>query len=168
MTNTMMVERTGAVVPSYGSPTQGAAAFGMPTAVGASMTMVPRCTVRFEKCTGGLKVYCTCEDRTACGVVQNLCAALAGGLVSCCAQFNGLTVYSCNFVMGLCRCESTEDGVCITCTSGDAKCCEMLQACCDCLSCMVEAGCTCCVFMNNTPICCGFGEPAKGGSKSKR
>jgi hypothetical protein len=31
----------------------------------------------------------------------------------------------------------------------------MIQACCDCLSCMTKDGCTCCVMMNNTPIACG-------------
>ena len=36
--------------------------------------------------------------------------------------------------MGMCKCEMTENGVCVTCTSGDSKCCEMIQACCDCLS----------------------------------
>ncbi len=166
MTSTMMVERTGAVMPGMGAPATGTTPFGTPMATAANWLMVPRCTLRFEKCQGGLKVYCTCEDRTACGVVQNLCAALAGGMVSCCAQWNGMTVSTCNFLMGLCRCETTEDGVCITCTSGDAKCAEMLQACCDCLHTCMEAGCTCCVLMNNTPVCCGCSEPAK--TKTKR
>jgi hypothetical protein len=31
----------------------------------------------------------------------------------------------------------------------------MIQACCDCLCCLLKDGCTCCVLMNNTPICCG-------------
>jgi hypothetical protein len=164
MTSTMMVERTGQILPGVGTPTTGGTPYGVPT-TGTSFLMVPRCTLRFEKCQGGVKIYCICEDRTACGVVQNLCAALAGGLISCCAQYNGVAVYSCNFLMGMCRCENTDDGVCITCTSGDAKCCEMIQACCDCLSCLCEAGCTCGVFMNHTPICCGYGEPTKTGTK---
>ncbi|HKI38622.1 MAG TPA: hypothetical protein VKA46_42635 [Gemmataceae bacterium] len=168
MTSTMMVERTATGLPGVGYPGTGGMPYGTPTAQGASYLMVPRCTLRFEKCQGGLKVHCTSEDRTACGVVQNLCAALAGGLVSCCAQFNGLTVYTCNFVTGLCRCETTEDGVCLSCTSGDAKCGEILQAFCDCLSCLIEAGCTCSVLINNTPVCCGGGEPSKTGSKPKR
>jgi hypothetical protein len=169
MTSTMMVERTGAVLPGLGSPTPGTTPFGTPGGTTANWLMVPRCTVRFEKCQGGFKVYCTCEDRTACGVVQNLCAALAGGMFSCCAQWNGMTVQSCNFVMGLCRCEATADGVCITCTSGDAKCAEMLQSCCDCFSCLIQDGCTCCVLMNNTPVCCGYSEPSQApATKGKR
>ena len=39
-----------------------------------------------------------------------------------------------------------------------AKCCEMIQSCCDCLACMCNAGCTCCLLMNNTPVCCGYSE----------
>ena len=155
MSSTMMVERTGAAMPGTGYPYPGVPQYGTPTAAPSNWLMVPRCTYRFEKCQGGFKVYCSCDDRTACGVVQNLCAALAGGLVSCCVQYNGLTVCTCNFFMGACRCEPTEDGVCITCTSGDPKCCEMIQACCDCMSTMLKDGCTCCVLMNNTPVCCG-------------
>jgi hypothetical protein len=168
MTSTMMVERMGAVLPGLGSPTTGTTPYGTPSMTSGNWLMVPRCTLRFEKCQGGIKVHCVCEDRTACGVVQNLCAALAGGMFSCCAQWNGMTVYSCNFLMGMCRCEATEDGVCITCTSGDAKCCEMMQACCDCLTCCFEAGCSCCVLLNNTPVCCCYCEPSKTGGKPKR
>src|SRR6516225_4259188 len=54
-----------------------------------------------------------------------------------------------------CKFEMTKDGVCLTCTSGDAKCCEMIQACCDCMGCMLKDGCTCCMLMNNMPVCCG-------------
>jgi hypothetical protein len=31
----------------------------------------------------------------------------------------------------------------------------MIQACCDCMATMLKDGCTCCLMMNNTPICCG-------------
>jgi hypothetical protein len=167
MTSTMMVERTGTVLPGTGVPAPGVTSYGAPAAT-ANWLMVPRCTVRFEKCQGGFKCYCTCEDRTACGVVQNLCAALAGGMFSCSVTLNGLPVCTCNFLMGMCRCETTEDGVCISCTSGDAKCGEMLQACCDNLSRLIEAGCTCCVLLSNTPVCCGTPEPSKSGAKAKR
>jgi hypothetical protein len=165
MTSAMMVERTGTVVPGVGAP--GPGMLGTPAGTAAGWLMVPRCTYRFEKCQGGFKLYCSCEDQTACGVVQNLCAALAGGLVSCCVQLNGLTVCACNFTMGLCRCETTADGICLSCTSGDPRCCEMIQACCDCLARLVECGCSCCLLMNNTPVCCGC-EPPKAGPKTKR
>jgi hypothetical protein len=48
----------------------------------------------------------------------------------------------------------TKDGVSITCTSGDKECCAMVQSCCDCMTSMMKAGCTCCVMMNNMPVCC--------------
>jgi hypothetical protein len=70
-------------------------------------------------------------------------------------MMNGMMVCTCNLTMGMCKCDMTKDGVTITCTSGDPKCCEMIQACCECMACMLENGCTCCVMMNSTPICCG-------------
>ena len=27
--------------------------------------MVPRCTIRMEKCSGGMKMVCTCDDEVA-------------------------------------------------------------------------------------------------------
>src|SRR5579884_1352509 len=121
----------------------------------ANMMMVPRCTMKFEKCQGGMKMMCSCDDKMACSMMQNLCTMMQGGMVCCCMMMNGMMVCCCNMTMGMCRCEMTDKGVCITCTSGDAKCCEMIQACCDCLSCMMKDGCTCCIMMNNTPVCCG-------------
>jgi hypothetical protein len=87
-------------------------------------------------------------------------------MCSCYCSLNGVTVCSCNLTMGLCRCDITDTGICVTCTSGDQKCCEMIQCCCDCLACTCAAGCTCCFLMNNTPVCCGYGEPA--GKATKR
>lgn len=126
---------------------------GMPQAT--NMMMVPRCTMKIEKCQGGLKISCVCDDKTACGMMQNLCQMLQGGMCSCCLTMNGLMVCCCNLTMGMCKCDMTDKGCTITCTSGDAKCCEMIQACGECMSCMLKAGCTCCVLMNNTPVCCG-------------
>jgi hypothetical protein len=57
----------------------------------------------------------------------------------------------------------TKDGCTITCTSGDTECGKMIQACCDCMATMMAAGCTCCVMMNNTPICCGTMAMSKSG-----
>jgi hypothetical protein len=48
----------------------------------------------------------------------------------------------------------TKDGMCMTWTSGDAMCCDMIQACCDMMMKMMECGCTCCMCMNGTPVCC--------------
>ena len=150
MTSTMMVERTAMTgMGNAGMSTPGAT---MPS--GMNMMMMPRCTMKFERCTGGMKITCSCDDKMACSMMQNLCTMLTGGMCSCCMTMNGLIVCCCNLTMGMCKCEMTDKGVCITCTSGDAKCCEMIQACCDCMSGMMKAGCQCCVMMNNMPVCC--------------
>jgi hypothetical protein len=140
-------------------PGMGMPAMGMPTTTPsyANYLMVPRCTVRFEKCQGGFKMWCHCDDKMACSMVQNLCTMLAGGMPCCCCMYNGMTVCTCNFSMGHCKYEMI----------GDAKCAEMLQAFCDCMSCMMDAGCSCCFLINNTPVCCGCPEPAKTHSKVK-
>jgi hypothetical protein len=57
--------------------------------------------------------------------------------------------------MGMCKCEMTKDGCVVTCTSGDKMCCEMIQGCCDCMAACLKAGCTCCMMMGGTPVCCG-------------
>jgi hypothetical protein len=80
---------------------------------------------------------------------------------------NGMTVCHFNWTMGMCRWEQTSDGVCFWCTSGDSQCCEMIQSCCECLSCMLDCGCTCCFAVNQTPVCCGACETPKN-SKSKK
>jgi len=149
MTKTMMMDRTGMTMP-------GTSPMGAPTATpaGPNFMMVPRCTMKVEKCTGGMKITCVCDDSVACSMMQNLCTMMAGGMVSCCCMMNGMMVSCCSLTMGMCKCDMTKDGCCITCTSGDAKCCEMIQACCECMSAMMKAGCTCCVMMNNTPVCC--------------
>jgi hypothetical protein len=148
----MMMERMG-----MGMPTQGVGPAGMttPGAMPSSWVMVPRCTFTFEKCQGGMKIACSCDDPTAKSMVQTLCASLQGGMCSCCCMMNGVMVCCCNLTMGMCKCDMTKDGCSVTCTSGDQKCCEMIQSCCDCMSTMQKAGCTCCLMMNGTPVCCG-------------
>ena len=170
MSSTMMMERTGMGMPGMGVPGMGASAMGSTagTPVSSSWLMVPRGTLKFEKCTGGMKISCVCDDKMACSMMQNLCTMLAGGMCGCCVMLNGMTVCHCNFSMGLCKVEMTETGVCFTCTSGDSKCCEMIQAYCDCLACMLNSGCTCCVMMNNTPVCCGCVETTAGTKAAKR
>jgi hypothetical protein len=103
----------------------------------------------------------------ACSTVQNLCTMLAGGMCSCYVTMNGMTVCCCNFTMGFCKCEMTDHGVCFTCTSGDNQYSQMIQSCCECISGMVDSGCTCCVLMNGTPVCCGTGESGKSPGKGK-
>src|SRR4051794_32686128 len=85
MSTATLLERTAATsslgLPGYGTPSVGSPA-GAPTT--GNWLMVPRCTFRVEKCNGGLKLTCTCDDKLSCSMVQNLCTMLAGGLCSCC------------------------------------------------------------------------------------
>ena len=75
-----------------------------------NMLMVPRCTMKMEKCTGGMKITCMCDDPMACSMMQNLCMMLQGGMCSCCCMMNGMMVCCCNLTMGMCKCEMTKDG----------------------------------------------------------
>jgi len=168
MANAMMMERMGMGMPGMNVPTVGTTGVGMPSVspTGAGWMMVPRCTLKFEKCQGGMKLTCVCDDQMASSMMQNLCSMLAGGMCSFAVVLNGVTVCCYNFTMGLCKCETTDTGVSITCVSGDSKCCEMIQSCCDSLNCMTAAGCTCCVLMNNNPVCCGYSETYTTSSKT--
>ena len=151
---TMMMDRPMMMgsMPTGTMPMSGMPAMG--PSMGA-MSMVPRCTIKMEKCAGGMKMTCVCEDEVSCGALQNLCKMLADGMCSCCCMMNGLVVCQCNMMMCTCKCTMTKDGVCITCTSGDKACCDMLQACCDCMTKCMDSGCMCCVCFGNTPVCCG-------------
>jgi hypothetical protein len=120
-----------------------------------NMMMIPRGTMKMEKCDGGMKVMCTTTDATACAMMQNLCTMLSGGMVSMCMMMNGMMMMNCNMMMGMCKCEMMQDGISMTCTSGDAMMCKMIQGCCDCMMCMMDCGCTTVMCMNNTPVCCG-------------
>ncbi|MDZ4821189.1 MAG: hypothetical protein SGJ20_19690 [Planctomycetota bacterium] len=153
MSSGLMKERS-VIAPSGPGFQAGAIPSGAPAISGWSM--VPRCEITFEKCKGGFKLHCKCEDEIACGTLQNMCRMLCEGTCSCVCTCNGMTVCQCNLIMGICKCDYTKDGVCITCLSGDSKCCEMIQACCDCLQCCCEKGCCCYVCFGGTPICCGI------------
>ena len=73
MSSAMMMDRTGMGMPGVGVPGVGAAGVGVSTTPApANWLMVPRCTLKFEKCTGGMKVTCSCDDKMACSMVQNL------------------------------------------------------------------------------------------------
>ena len=122
---------------------------------GAQWCVVPRCKIEFEKCTGGCKIHCHCEDELSCATLQNLCRMLCDGLCSCSCTQNGLQCCECSFTNCHCKCEYTNDGCCISCTSGDKQCCAALQACCECCNKCCENGCACYVCFNGTPVCCG-------------
>jgi hypothetical protein len=154
MLSTMMMERTGMGMPGMGMPGMGTMG-GMAPPLTPNMMMVPRCTFKIDKVQGGMKIVCQCDDKVAASMVQNLCTMLAGGMCSCCMMLNGMTVCCCNLSMGMCKCDMTDKGCTVTCTSGDPQCAQMIQACGESMATMLKAGCTCCLMMNNMPVCCG-------------
>jgi len=152
----MMMERSALGMPGMGTGgmmgTMPGQTAGMPGTMGS--VMVPRCTMKLEKVSGGMKLVCSSDDKMAVSMMQNLCSMLQGSMCSCCCMMNGMTVCCCNLTMGMCKCDMTKDGVTMTCTSGDPKCAEMIQSCCECMSTMLKDGCTCCLMMNGMPVCC--------------
>ena len=153
MSTTMMVDRSmmmgtmpGPGMPMSAQPT-------MMQDMGA-MAMVVRCEMRMEKTKDGCKITCVCPDEMSAATLQNMCKMLGGSACSCCCMMNGMMVCQCNMTMCHCTCEDTTDGVCVTCKTGDKACCEMLHACCDCMTACMEAGCMCCLCMGGTPVCC--------------
>lgn len=148
MATAMMMDRTSMGMP--GTMPMGGSMPGMMP----SMVMVPRCTMKFEKMPNGMKMTCSCDDPTACTMMQNLCTMMAGGMCSMCCMMNGMMVCCCNMTMGACKVEMTKDGCSMMCTSGDKPCCDMIHACCDMMMNCMKAGCTCCLMMGGTPVCC--------------
>lgn len=123
-----------------------------------SMMMVPRCKMKMEKMQGGMSCTCTCDDQATAMMMQNLCMMMQGGMCSMAVMMNGMPCCCYGMgMMGMCKMEMTEMGCRMTCTSGDADCAKMIQACCDCMmSCMSMPGCMCCMMMNGMPVCCSM------------
>lgn len=154
MSSSMLLER-GLFLGAAGSAAAASPA-GLPAGAPAgTWCVVPRCKIKIERATGGLKIQCICDDDISSATLQNLCNSLAGGLCSCCCTLNGLTICQCNLTCGICKCEPIANGCCITCTSGDKACAAILQSCCETLECCLKSGCCCYICFNNTPCCCG-------------
>ncbi|MBY0233249.1 MAG: hypothetical protein K2W96_28545, partial [Gemmataceae bacterium] len=126
---TMMMDRNAVMGGTMTAPMTG-------TMPAQAWMMMPRCTYKFEKVAGGMKMICQCDDPTACSMMQNLCGMMAGGTCSLCVMMNGMMVCTCSLTMGMCKCEMMKNGCTITCMSGDQKMCDMIQACCDCVMAM--------------------------------
>lgn len=121
---------------------------------GMTGLMVPRCTMKMEKISGGMKCVCTFSDKTAAAMMQQLCMMNPNGMMGCCMMMNGMCVCQCCISMGMCKVEMSEMGCIMTCTSGDASSAKMIGACCDCMNSMMMPGCTCYMTMNYMPVCC--------------
>ncbi len=48
--------------------------------------MIPRCTMKIEKCPGGMKMTCMCDDKTAAMMMPGM---------TCCMMMNGMPVCCC-------------------------------------------------------------------------
>lgn len=127
----------------------------MPASSQMGGMMIPRCTMKMEKMSGGMKCTMMCDDKTAAEMMKSLCTMMQGGMVSMCCMMNGMTVCTCNMgMMGMCKIDMMDMGCTMTCTSGDAMCMKMIQSCCDCMMNMMMPGCTCCMMMNGMAVCC--------------
>jgi hypothetical protein len=128
---------------------------GMMAGAMPGMMMAPRCTIAMERCPGGMRMTCTCEDKTSAAMLGNLMMMMQNGMCSCYMMMNGMPMCVCNVgMMGVCKVEMMEMGCTITCTSGDKHCEKMIQSCCDCMMGMMMPGMTCCVMMNGMPVAC--------------
>jgi hypothetical protein len=150
MTNTMMD------AGMMGMPGMGGMAMSSPMAMpsGGMGMMVPRCTIRMETSSGGMRMMCMGMDEMSTRMMQNLMGMMGSGMMSCAMMMNGMMVMRCNMTMGMCRTEMTDEGMVISYTSGDPGMMAMIQACCNCMAMMMQQGCSCCVMMNNMPVCC--------------
>jgi hypothetical protein len=128
-------------------------AMGMPM-MQMNMMMMPRASMKMEKMDGGMKIMCSFKDPEAMAMMQNLCAMLEGGMMSCSMMMNGMQMMTCNMMMGMCKCETMANGMTMSWTSGDAMMSTMIQDCCSSMMSMKDCGCTMVLSMNNTPICC--------------
>src|ERR1700722_4578312 len=128
MMNTMMSGMTsermaGMMMPGMngmmGMPMAGSTMPGMGSGMMPGMMMAPRCTMKMEKCPGGMKIMCMCDDKTSAEMMKNLCMMTQGGMMSCCMMMNGMMCCCCNLgMMGMCKMEMMEMGCMMTCTSG--------------------------------------------------
>ena len=68
-------------------------------------------------------------------MMQNLCTMMAGGMCSCCMhdeRHDGVLLQHDDGHVQV-R-DDRQRAACMTCTSGDKMCCDMIQACCDCMT----------------------------------
>jgi hypothetical protein len=139
---------------------------GMSAAKPATL-MVPRCTFEVEKCKGGMKVTCSCDDKVAFGMLATLCLMLQGGTAGFYGLLNGMTLYYFQ-VLGSGKYEQGDGWVCFTFTSTEPGGIRMLQDTCDHLLSLLRSGLTCWLTMNNTAVCAGqMGQPVSSPEERK-
>ncbi|HEX3018994.1 MAG TPA: hypothetical protein VHP36_01770 [Chitinispirillaceae bacterium] len=119
-----------------------------------NMMMVPRCTMKMECTEMGMKIMCSTKDEMASAMMQNLCTMMSGSMMSCCMMMNGMPMMTINMTKGMCKCEMTNDGMCMTWCSKETECAMMIQQCCKAMISMMDCGCCSMIMMNGTPVCC--------------
>jgi hypothetical protein len=153
----MMPMMQGMMMPGMMNGMMGMGQMNMPqmSMGGMNGMMLPRCTMKMEKCPGGMMMTCMCEDKTAAEMMKNMCMMMQGGMCSCMMMMNGMPMCCYNMgMMGTCKMEMMDMGCTMTCTSGDKAMEKMIQGCCDCMNTMMMPGMTCCMMMNGMPMCC--------------
>jgi len=114
------------------------------------------CEFTFEKFVGGFRIRCCCDDSLDCSDMQSLCDAICNQGCTCCCVRDGIQVCSFNLCCAKCKCENIEGGCSITCSSRDAKCCDILGTICECLETCCQNSCCCYICFGNK--CCCFGS----------
>src|ERR1700733_11288856 len=140
MTSAVVMERAGMGMPGMGHASAGPMGSTGPMPTSPQWMMVPRCKIKMEKCTGGMKMTCACDDAMSATMLQNLCSMMAGGMCGCCMMMNGVMKCYCIKGMGMFMCEPTKYCVYITCTIFDPACCAMIVAICHCMAAKAKAG----------------------------
>lgn len=152
MTTMMTSDRMGMMNMPMAMPMS--AGMMMPSMMNMNGMMIPRCTMKMEKMNNGMQCTMTCQDKTAAAMMQQLCMMNANSMMGMSCMMNGMMCCTCMMPMGTCKVEMMDMGCMMTCTSGDAMACKMIQACCDCMMGMMMPGCSIYMMMNGMPICC--------------
>src|SRR5436305_4696711 len=67
------------------------------------------CELSFEKCRGGFRIHCCCDDAMECDDLQCLCEAICECNCSCCCVRDENQICNIN-LCDHCTCENTKDG----------------------------------------------------------
>lgn len=126
-----------------------------PMSMKMDSTCLLRCEMRMERCEGGCKITCSCDNADDCCSLQAICEAMAGKMCCMTCSRDGEMICHCSMsCCGNCECKMTADGVCISCTSADCNCADLIQAMCDCIRRCQACGCECTLCFDEKAVCC--------------
>src|ERR1700733_1683017 len=88
--NSMMSDRMAGMMPGAMNPMMNMPMMGgmpsmmmngmMSPMMMNGMMMAPRCTIKMERMSGGMKMTCMCDDKTSAEMMKNLCMMMQGGM----------------------------------------------------------------------------------------